>query len=116
MYTNSFYYICNEHVKVVGGMQSEPESGKYETEMKALVKLYGDVMKEEELKKYIYQNNGNVSMVIEQITTILLNQKVISLSHKNTIHLDIIFCTAKINRLLSKIQPKRKKLNKLRLS
>ncbi|ETO14888.1 hypothetical protein RFI_22480, partial [Reticulomyxa filosa] len=99
-------------------MQSEPESGKYETEMKVLIKLYDDVMKEEELKKYLDQNNGNVSAAIEQITTILLNQKVIALLYKKTqIHLDIIFLHGqKINRLLTKTQSKRKKLNKLRLS
>ncbi|ETO34286.1 hypothetical protein RFI_02807, partial [Reticulomyxa filosa] len=74
IHENSLYEY-KQQVKVLGGMQSEPGSGRYETEMKALIKLYGDIMKEEELKKYLEQSNGNISIVIEQITTTLLDQK-----------------------------------------
>ncbi|ETO34935.1 hypothetical protein RFI_02139, partial [Reticulomyxa filosa] len=56
-------------------MQRTPEAGKYEKEMKVLQQLYGDVMKEEELRKYLEGSNGNVQMMIEQINTTLSNQK-----------------------------------------
>ncbi|ETN98917.1 hypothetical protein RFI_38571 [Reticulomyxa filosa] len=71
-------FIVNElPVKLAGGMQDEPKTGKHEAEMKVLIKLYGDVVKENALKKNLEQSNGNVLVVIEQITVSLLNQSVI---------------------------------------
>ncbi|ETN99464.1 hypothetical protein RFI_38012, partial [Reticulomyxa filosa] len=68
-------FLVNElPVKLAGGMQDGSKTGNYEAEMKALVKLYGDVVKEDILRKKLEQSNGNVSVVIDQITTTLLNQ------------------------------------------
>ncbi|ETO34415.1 WD-40 repeat protein [Reticulomyxa filosa] len=61
-------------VKMVGGMDKRIGSEKYEMEMKALIRLYGDMVKEEELKKKLEESNGNVSIVIEQMTATLMRQ------------------------------------------
>ncbi|ETO18164.1 hypothetical protein RFI_19118, partial [Reticulomyxa filosa] len=55
-------------------MQNRFEEGKHTIEMKALMRLCGDVMDEEELKKQLEESNGNVSMVIEQIVSKLMAQ------------------------------------------
>ncbi|ETO33876.1 hypothetical protein RFI_03221 [Reticulomyxa filosa] len=68
-------------------MQNESKTGKYEAEMKALIKLYGDVVKEDMLRTQLEQSNGNVSAVTDQITTTLLNKKITvqdSIEEKNT--------------------------------
>ncbi|ETO10930.1 NB-ARC domain-containing protein [Reticulomyxa filosa] len=66
-------------------MQSELKTAKYEAKMKTLIRLYGDVIKEEELRKQLVQNDGNMSVVIEQITNSLMNRNVAEqIEHKNT--------------------------------
>ncbi|ETO35315.1 hypothetical protein RFI_01748, partial [Reticulomyxa filosa] len=71
---NPLFLFKGFSIKLAGGMQDESKTVKYEAEMKALIKLYGDVVKEDALKKKLEQSNGNVSVVIEQITASLLNQ------------------------------------------
>ncbi|ETO25690.1 hypothetical protein RFI_11448 [Reticulomyxa filosa] len=73
---NTLFFLDKLSIKLAGGMQDKPKTEKYEAEMKALVKLYGDVIKEDVLRKNLEQNNGNVSEVIDQMTAILLNQSV----------------------------------------
>ncbi|ETO16731.1 hypothetical protein RFI_20608 [Reticulomyxa filosa] len=55
----------------------ENEQEKYSRELKVLVRLCGDVIKEEELKKQLEETNGNVSMVIDKMVSKLLDQTVI---------------------------------------
>ncbi|ETO15385.1 WD-40 repeat-containing protein [Reticulomyxa filosa] len=74
VFANALCYSCKGDIKLVGGMQSKSETPKYEAEIKALVRLYGTTIKEEELRKQLEQNNGNVEIVIEQITTTLMKQ------------------------------------------
>ncbi|ETO05179.1 hypothetical protein RFI_32216 [Reticulomyxa filosa] len=57
-------------------MQSVTEQGKHTMEMKVLMRLCGDVIEEEELKKQLEENNGNVSVVLEKLVSKLMNQKV----------------------------------------
>ncbi|ETO05269.1 NB-ARC domain-containing protein [Reticulomyxa filosa] len=71
---NELACVSKERVKLVGGMQDESKTKKYEAEMSTLMKLYGDVIKEDILRKKLEQSNGNVSVVIDQITVTLLNQ------------------------------------------
>ncbi|ETO02729.1 hypothetical protein RFI_34684, partial [Reticulomyxa filosa] len=73
---NALQYTSELRIKLVGGMQEESKTEKYETEIKALIKLYGDVIKEDALRKKLEESNGNISVVIEQITATLLNQNV----------------------------------------
>ncbi|ETO16128.1 hypothetical protein RFI_21227, partial [Reticulomyxa filosa] len=62
---------------LVGGMQnassSKGEYDKYAKEMKALTRLCGDIITEEELRQALEDNNGNISMVIEQISRLLVH-------------------------------------------
>ncbi|ETO28819.1 hypothetical protein RFI_08308 [Reticulomyxa filosa] len=66
-----------------GGMDNKPEHAKqdnnqekYAMEIKALLRLCDEVTNEEELRKTLEQNNGNVSHVIEHLVSKLLKQKV----------------------------------------
>ncbi|ETO33520.1 hypothetical protein RFI_03582 [Reticulomyxa filosa] len=74
---NTLFFVNESLIKLAGGMQDEPKTEKYEAEVKALVKLYGDMIQEDILRKKLEQSNGNVSAVIDQITATLLNQNVI---------------------------------------
>ncbi|ETN98654.1 hypothetical protein RFI_38838, partial [Reticulomyxa filosa] len=42
--------------------------------IKALMTLFGDAIDERELKKYLEENNGNVVLVIEQLTSKLMHR------------------------------------------
>ncbi|ETN99573.1 hypothetical protein RFI_37897, partial [Reticulomyxa filosa] len=69
----------NEHFmnkKLLGGMQNEIEKPKYAMEMKALIRLCGNIIEEDELKKQLEQSNGNVSQVVEKIISKLMNQNI----------------------------------------
>ncbi|ETO01499.1 hypothetical protein RFI_35940 [Reticulomyxa filosa] len=120
---NPLSLVTELPVKLAGGMQDEPKTGKNETEIKTLIKLYGDVVKEETLQKKLEQSDGNVSAAIEQITVSLLDQNVIytfakkkKKNKKKTIQISLLYIAKQNNnRLLFKVQLKRKKLNKLRL-
>ncbi|ETN98306.1 hypothetical protein RFI_39205 [Reticulomyxa filosa] len=67
-------------------MQSGVEQGKYALEMKALLKLCGDAIGEEELKKQLEESNGNVSMVIEKLVAKFMNPNVCRLHYKPYVH------------------------------
>ncbi|ETO07106.1 hypothetical protein RFI_30285, partial [Reticulomyxa filosa] len=69
-------YIAQNNDRFVGGMQHGAGQGKYPTELRALIRLCGDVMEEEELKRQLEENNGNIFMIIEKIVSTLITQKV----------------------------------------
>ncbi|ETN99970.1 hypothetical protein RFI_37488, partial [Reticulomyxa filosa] len=68
--------VNKDNDRLVGGMQHGEDQGKYPTELRALIRLCGDVMEEEELKRQLEENNGNVSAIIEKIVSTLMAQKV----------------------------------------
>ncbi|ETO02844.1 hypothetical protein RFI_34569, partial [Reticulomyxa filosa] len=56
-----------------GGMQHNTEPNKNVKEIKVLMTLFGDAIEESELKKHLEENNGNVALVIEKLTSKLIN-------------------------------------------
>ncbi|ETO07527.1 hypothetical protein RFI_29865 [Reticulomyxa filosa] len=68
--------VNKDNDKPVGGMQHDEDQGQYPTELRALIRLCGDVMEEEELKRQFEENNGNVHAIIEKIVSTLMTQKV----------------------------------------
>ncbi|ETO30901.1 hypothetical protein RFI_06221 [Reticulomyxa filosa] len=66
-----------DSIKLLGGMQDQKlEQGRYATEMKALLKLCTDIIDkkgEEEVKKKLEENNGNIGLAVEKMIATLLN-------------------------------------------
>ncbi|ETO07033.1 hypothetical protein RFI_30358 [Reticulomyxa filosa] len=54
-------------------MQHEAEKNDNAKEIKMLMALFGDVIEESELRKRLEENNGNVALVIENLTSKLTN-------------------------------------------
>ncbi|ETO21880.1 hypothetical protein RFI_15323 [Reticulomyxa filosa] len=106
-------FVNELHVKIAGCTQDESKIKKYEAEMSVLIKLYGDVIKEDILRKKLEQSNGNVSAVIDQITATLLDQNVICTTKIQYIQILLLHYKAK-NRLLSKVQLMKKKTEQVR--
>ncbi|ETO02762.1 hypothetical protein RFI_34651, partial [Reticulomyxa filosa] len=68
-------FIYKESGDLSGGMQHNTEPNKNIKEIKALMTLFGDAIDESELKKYLEENNGNVVLVIEQLTSKLMRRE-----------------------------------------
>ncbi|ETO08830.1 hypothetical protein RFI_28556 [Reticulomyxa filosa] len=67
--------IDTSNDKLSEGIQNKIEQDKYKKEMEALIRLFGDKIEDEnELKKEMEQNNGNVTLVIEKMVSNLLRQ------------------------------------------
>ncbi|ETO34638.1 hypothetical protein RFI_02451 [Reticulomyxa filosa] len=60
---------------MLGGMQNEKELKKYSREIKVLMQLFKENVKEEELIKHLEEMNGNISMVIEKMVSILMTNQ-----------------------------------------
>ncbi|ETO24762.1 hypothetical protein RFI_12393 [Reticulomyxa filosa] len=73
---NDWLYVDNKCIKCLGGMQNRPKSTKYELEMKALRRLCGNVIEEDELRKQLEESNGNVSVVIGRVVAKLMNPQI----------------------------------------
>ncbi|ETO21379.1 hypothetical protein RFI_15826 [Reticulomyxa filosa] len=74
--SNELSRIDKEKMRLLGGMQNRSEQGKHAKEMNVLMKLCGDVIKEEELKKQLEESNGNVFVVIERFIIKLMDQNI----------------------------------------
>ncbi|ETO29863.1 WD repeat-containing protein [Reticulomyxa filosa] len=68
------YEYAKKHKKLKGGMQNELEQDKFLVEMKALIRLCGDVVEEEVLRKQLEEANGNVSVVIENMVSRFMSE------------------------------------------
>ncbi|ETN97362.1 hypothetical protein RFI_40169 [Reticulomyxa filosa] len=66
-------FINEESKHLLGGMQHKAGQSKYTKEIKALMVLFGDAIDERELKEHLEENNGNVALVIEKLTSKLMN-------------------------------------------
>ncbi|ETO06869.1 hypothetical protein RFI_30524, partial [Reticulomyxa filosa] len=99
---NTLPLIGKLPVKLAGGMQNESKTVNYEGKVKALIKLYGDVAKEDVLKKKLEQSNGNVLNVVDQMT-VTLNQNtavqhsIEEIKTEQVKTIDILFLTYKTN-------------------
>ncbi|ETO05278.1 hypothetical protein RFI_32117 [Reticulomyxa filosa] len=62
--------------RMLGGMQNEKESKKYSREIKVLMQLFKENVKEEELIKHLEEMNGNVSLVIEKMVLMSMTNQV----------------------------------------
>ncbi|ETO15122.1 hypothetical protein RFI_22241, partial [Reticulomyxa filosa] len=69
-------FVYKESGDLSGGMQHNTEPNKNAKELKALMTLFDDAIDESELKKRLEENNGNVVLVIEQLTTKLMHQEI----------------------------------------
>ncbi|ETN99699.1 hypothetical protein RFI_37771, partial [Reticulomyxa filosa] len=68
-------FAYKESGDLSGGMQHNTETNKNAKEIKALMTLFGDAIDESELKKRLEENNGNVVLVIEQLTSKLMHRE-----------------------------------------
>ncbi|ETO00885.1 hypothetical protein RFI_36555, partial [Reticulomyxa filosa] len=68
-------FVYRESGDLSGGMQHNTEPNKNAKEIKALMTLFGDAIDESELKKRLEENNGNVALVIEQLTSKLMHRE-----------------------------------------
>ncbi|ETO02568.1 hypothetical protein RFI_34850, partial [Reticulomyxa filosa] len=64
-------FVYKESGDLSGGMQHNTEPNKNTKEIKAL----GDAIDESELKKHLEENNGNVVLVIERLTSKLMHRE-----------------------------------------
>ncbi|ETO02731.1 hypothetical protein RFI_34682 [Reticulomyxa filosa] len=69
-------FVYKESGDLSGGMQHNTEPNKDTKEIKALMTLFSDAIDENELKKRLEENNGNVVLVIEQLTSKLMRREV----------------------------------------
>ncbi|ETO11753.1 hypothetical protein RFI_25623 [Reticulomyxa filosa] len=69
-------------VKCNGGMQDNNNDEKYVKEIKTLVRLFGESINREELRKKIVHYNGNVDLVIKDIVQQFVEKEVLKYKKK----------------------------------
>ncbi|ETO05779.1 hypothetical protein RFI_31611 [Reticulomyxa filosa] len=78
-------FVLIDKAKCKGGMQNSNGDNtnainegdkKYEKEIKTLIRLFGDPIDKEELKKKIINSNGNIELVIKELVQLSVENEV----------------------------------------